>query len=73
MSRSLRPQTWALSEGGGVRAVQILATLFPTPSCRHTRFLFGKKWQVSGLRIFRGKDFLFPGKKVLSLPVVGTY
>lgn len=44
VSRSLRPQTWALSEGGGVRAVQILATLFPTPSCRHTRFLFSKKW-----------------------------
>lgn len=40
VSRSPRPQTWARSEGGGVRAVQILATLFSPPLAgTHTIFV----------------------------------
>lgn len=60
-SRSRRPQTWARSEGGGGWAARIPASLFPTPSRQHTRFLFGSKVVgLGGLGVFLWTRFFFP-------------
>lgn len=72
MSRSPRLQTWARSEGGGVKSRANSCYAFSHPlSPAHTLFVQQKVEGLS-LGILSGKD-LFPGKEVLSLAAVGAY